>query len=148
MVRKAGLKDARAIRKLIAYYSKRDILLPLKLSDVCERVRDFWVYDESGIAGCVSLRIYTAYLAEIRSLAVEGAKRDKGIGGELLSACLDEAKRLGIKKVFALTLAPAFFRKFGFRKIDKSKLPQKIWTDCAVCHKFAKCDEAAYIKRI
>ena len=148
MVRKAGLKDAKAIRKLIGYYSKKDMLLPLKLGDICERVRDFWVYDEGGITGCVSLRIYANDLAEIRSLAVDSAKRNKGIGGELLSACLDEAKRLGIEKVFALTLAPAFFRKYGFKKIDKSKLPQKIWTDCAVCSKFAKCDEVAYIKKL
>lgn len=148
MVRKAGLRNAKAIHKLIGYYSKRNILLPRPLSDICERIRDFWIYDDAGITGCVSLRIYADDLAEIRSLAVDNVKRNRGIGGELLSACLDEAKRLGIKKVFALTLAPAFFRKYGFKEIEKSRLPQKIWMDCAVCSKFAKCDEAAYIKRL
>jgi len=148
MVRKAGLKDAKPIRGLIAYYSKRNVLLPRKLSDICECIRDFWVYDDGKALGCVALHIYSGDLAEIRSLAVDSGKRKKGIGGELLNACLNEARRLGIKEVFALTLAPEFFRKYSFRKIEKGCLPQKIWTDCAVCSKFAKCDEVAYIKRL
>lgn len=148
MVRKAGLKDAKPIRGLVSYYSKRNMLLPRKLNDICERIRDFWVYEDGKVSGCVALHIYADDLAEIRSLAVDTGKRNKGIGGELLNACMGEAKRLGIKKIFALTLAPVFFRKHGFKKIDKSKLPQKIWTDCAVCSKFAKCDEVAYIKRL
>ncbi|MDP2942568.1 MAG: N-acetyltransferase [Candidatus Omnitrophota bacterium] len=148
MVRKPGLKDTKAIHRLIGYYSKRNMLLPRKLNDICESIRDFWVYEDRKVLGCAALHVYAGDLAEIRSLAVDSGKRGKGIGGELLNACLDEAKRLGIKKAFALTLTPAFFRKYGFKHIDKSKLPQKIWTDCAVCSKFAKCDEVAYIKRL
>ena len=60
----------------------------------------------------------------------------------------EKAKKLGIKRIFALTLSPDFFKKYGFKKIDKSMLPQKIWTDCFVCPKFSKCDEVAYIKRL
>lgn len=148
MIRKAGLKDAKPIRRLIEYYSKKNILLPRKLSEICESIRDFWVYADGKILGCVALHVYSDDLAEIRSLAVDRDKRDKGIGGELLNACMDEARRLGIKKIFALTLTPTFFKRYGFKSIDKSKLPQKIWTDCFVCSKFAKCDEVAYIKRL
>ena len=42
----------------------------------------------------------------------------------------------------------ASFKKFGFLPTEKKKLPQKIWTDCSICPKFAKCDEIAYVKEL
>ena len=59
-----------------------------------------------------------------------------------------EAKRLGIKKVFALTLATTFFKRLGFKVIDKEKLPMKVWTDCARCTKQDNCDEIAVVKTL
>ncbi len=59
-----------------------------------------------------------------------------------------EAKALGIKKVFALTLEPGFFKKFGFKTIERKKLPMKVWMDCARCSKQENCDEIALIKHL
>lgn len=148
MVRKATLRDAKAILKLIEYYSKKNIMLPRRFNEVCEAIRDFWVYDDGKVSGCAALHVYANDLAEVRSLAVENARRAKGIGSDLLAACLSEAKELGIKKVFALTVTTDFFKKHGFKKIEKSNLPQKIWSDCVVCVKFDRCDEVSYIKRL
>ena len=66
-----------------------------------------------------------------------------GVGRALVQTCLDEARELGLKKVFALTYKPGFFTKLGFAEIDKSQLPQKIWRDCIKCVKFPECDEIA-----
>jgi len=148
MIRKAELKDARQVRKLINYYAKKNVMLPRTINELCETIRDFWVYDDRKISGCAALHIYSDDLAEIKSLAVDSSRHKKGIGGRLLEVCLDEAKDLGIKKVFVLTLVPGFFKNFGFRVINKSRLPQKIWGDCVICPKFAKCDEIALIKRL
>lgn len=148
MVRKAELKDAKAIHKLINHYAKKNIMLPRTLNQICENIRDFWVYDDGTILGCTAIHIYSNDLAEVKSLAVNKLKHRKGIGARLLEVCLDEAKNLGIKRVFVLTLVPQFFKKFGFKAIDKAKLPQKIWGECVECAKFAKCDEVAYIKRL
>ncbi len=148
IVRKAQLKDAKGIYKLISYYAKKNIMLPRALSQVCEAIRDFWVYEDGAILGCVALHIYSDDLAEVKSLAVDSSKRRQGIGRSLLEVCLDEANDLGIKRVFVLTLVTTFFKKFGFKAIDKAKLPQKIWGECVECAKFAKCDEVAYIKRL
>jgi amino-acid N-acetyltransferase len=71
-----------------------------------------------------------------------------GIGKTLVKRCLKEAKELGLKRVFALTYNPEFFKKLGFVNIDKSSLPQKIWGDCLRCHKFPECDEHAVIKHL
>jgi amino-acid N-acetyltransferase len=84
-------------------------------------------------------------LAEIRSLAVDKNYQDRGIGKNLVKQCLKEAKALGLKRVFALTYHPEFFKKLGFKDTDKASLPQKIWGDCLRCPKFPECDENAVI---
>jgi amino-acid N-acetyltransferase len=69
----------------------------------------------------------------------------RGVGTALLRACLEDAKRLAIEKVFALTYKPGFFEKKGFRHIDKGELPHKVWLECVKCVKFPDCDEVAVI---
>ena len=79
-------------------------------------------------------------------MAVELKKQRKGLGTELVSICVDEAKQLGAKKVFALTYKPEFFKKFGFRKVKHTDLPHKIWAECINCPKFPNCQEIAVLK--
>ena len=69
--------------------------------------------------------------------------RRMGAGRELVNACLVECRDLHIKKVFALTYQEAFFARLGFKVVDKSVLPQKIWADCVHCAKYPNCDETA-----
>lgn len=146
MVRKARVKDVKRIYELIDFYAKQNMMLPRSENDIAEGIRDFWVYGAGEVSGCAALHIYSDKLAEIRSLAVACQDVNKGIGSALVKACLKEAEGLGIKSVFALTQKSEFFKKFGFNSVDKKKLPQKIWSDCSICSKFAKCDEVAYIK--
>jgi amino-acid N-acetyltransferase len=72
----------------------------------------------------------------------------RGIGSQVVSACLDEACALGLKRIFCLTYKPAFFAKFGFQVVDKSELPHKVWGDCIKCVKFPDCDEIAMILKL
>ena len=51
-------------------------------------------------------------------------------------------------RVFALTYQEKFFRHLGFRIVDKSLFPEKIWSDCAVCPKKDRCDEIAVLMEI
>jgi UDP-N-acetylmuramoyl-tripeptide--D-alanyl-D-alanine ligase len=53
------------------------------------------------------------------------------------------ARELGISRVFALTYKPDFFYRLGFRTIDKSELPHKVWSECINCVKFPDCGEVA-----
>jgi amino-acid N-acetyltransferase len=149
MVRKARVKDVKRIHELIDFYARKSEMLPRSEGDIAEAIRDFSVYEEGGsVLGCAALHIYSDKLAEIRSLAVERSNLKRGIGSKLVDACSEEAANLGIKNVFALTQKTEFFGKFGFNATDKKKLPQKIWSDCSICSKFADCDEVAYIKEM
>lgn len=122
-------------------------MLPRSLNDIYENIRDFFVYAYKGkIAGAAALHILWEDLAEIRSVAVANEYHGKGIGKKLIGQCLKEARMLGIKKVFALTYNPEFFKKSGFEDIDKNSLPQKIWGDCLKCPKFPECEEVAVMK--
>jgi amino-acid N-acetyltransferase len=145
-IRKAKISDIREVQRLINEFAKKEEMLPRSLNDLYESIRDLFVCEDRGmIKGVSALHILWDDLAEIRSLAVAEGSRGKGIGNRLLKICLREAKGLGIKRVFALTYQSDFFRKAGFKDIDKSKLPQKIWGDCLRCPKFPECDEDAVI---
>ena len=144
MIRKAILKDARQIHKLLLNYAKDGLVLPRSLMDIFEAIRDFYVFvDEDRVVGAAALNICWEDLAEVRSLVVDGGYGGRGIGRFLVEACISEARQLGIGRVFALTYQQVFFEKLGFEVIEKSELPQKIWGDCIKCAKFPECDEIA-----
>jgi amino-acid N-acetyltransferase len=146
MLRKAQLKDIKCIQKLLTHYASRGDMLSRSLSELYESVRDFYVFEEEGkLIGACALHIMWEDLAELRSVAVLEEATRHGIGTRLVRACLDEARELGIKRVFCLTYKPEFFGLFGFRIVDKAELPQKVWRDCVNCVKFPDCDEIAMI---
>lgn len=144
MIRRATIPDVKAIHKLLMTYARDGLMLSRSLADIYEALRDFYVYEQDGVvAGTVCLHICWEDLAEVRSLAVDQGWEGQGIGRKLVGTCLDEARQLGLKKVFALTYKQVFFEKLGFRVIEKSQLPHKVWGDCLKCAKFPECDEIA-----
>jgi amino-acid N-acetyltransferase len=145
-IRKAKISDLKQVQKLINDYAKREQMIPRSLNELYETMRDFIIYESNGkICGVCALHIMWEDLAEIRSLAVDTSYQKMGIGITLVKHCLKEAKSLGLKKIFALTYHPDFFKKLGFVDVDKASLPQKIWGDCLRCPRFPECDENAVI---
>ncbi|MBU4312803.1 MAG: N-acetyltransferase [Candidatus Omnitrophica bacterium] len=149
MIRKAVIGDVKDIQGLINFYAKNDQMLPRSLNELYENIRDFFVYERDGnIEGCVALHVTWEDLAEIKSLAVLESKQKQKIGSLLVEEALKDAKALKVKRVFALTYVPEFFKKFGFKKIEHAKLPHKIWSECIRCVKFPDCKEIALVKDI
>ena len=147
MIRKARMGDVKAVQKLIAEYARKGDMLPRSLSEIYENLRDYFVYIDDGgeVIGSAAIHIMWEDLAEVRSLAVRDGHMRKGVGTQLVEACISEAIVLGIARIFALTYKPEFFEKLGFVRVEKSELPQKIWTDCLKCSKFPDCDEVALV---
>ncbi len=144
MIRHARISDARDIHQLLLVYAKDGQLLGRSLANIYETIRDFYVYEEEEtVLGVGALEICWEDLAEVRSLAVAQGQQGKGIGRKIVESCLDEARELGLKRVFALTYQPEFFKSLGFHDIEKAELPQKIWGACINCVKFPDCDELA-----
>jgi amino-acid N-acetyltransferase len=147
MIRKARMSDVKAIQKLIAEYARKGDMLPRSLSEIYENLRDYFVFEENGgeVVGSAAIHLMWEDLAEVRSLAVREGEMRRGIGTQLVEACISEAIVLGITRVFALTYKPEFFERIGFQQVDKSELPHKIWSDCLKCAKFPDCDEVALV---
>ncbi len=149
MIRKITTKEVKRIHKLINHFAERGNMLPRSLNDIYNNLRDFFVFEQDKkIIGCAALNVVWNDLAEIRSLAVKEGYQKKSVGQQLVVACFGEAKNLGVNKIFVLTYQPKYFKRFGFRVVDKNKFPNKIWTDCVNCPKFPKCDEVFMIKRL
>ena len=148
-IRKARIQDVRQIQGLINQFARQELMLARSLSDIYEHLRDFWVcLHNNRIVGCCALQIIWSDLAEVKSLAVKETARNTGVGKALVLAAEENAVRLALPKIFALTLKPQFFEKLGYQTIPKDKLPMKVWKDCARCPKQNNCDEVAVIKTL
>jgi amino-acid N-acetyltransferase len=146
MIRKAQINDVKEIQKLLMKYASQGDMLSRSLSELYESLRDFYVDVDGGtLLGTAALHIVWDDLAEVRSVAVVEEAGRKGIGSQLVLACISEARQIGLKRIFCLTYKPDFFAKHGFRLVDKSELPHKVWGDCIKCVKFPDCDENAMI---
>ena len=143
-VDRARVSDATSVHQLVSYFADKGEVLPRALSEIYEGIRDYFVVRKRGrVIACAALHVTWADLAEIRSLAVSEQVQNQNIGSELVQACLEEARDLGISRVFCLVRKPAFFEKHGFQLIDKTELPHKVWAECYRCPKFPDCDEVA-----
>ncbi|MCP4653249.1 MAG: N-acetyltransferase [Candidatus Omnitrophica bacterium] len=150
MIRKATITDAKKIRSLIQFWAKKGKVLDRSLNYIYENIRDFWIYQEKNkVIGCCALHVVGwDNLAEIKALVVNENYHRKGVGDKLVIKCLKEAGQLQITAVFALTFVPEFFKKIGFRKTSRNKLPHKIWSDCVNCNSFPDCNEEAMIFKL
>ena len=107
-IRKAVINDVHSIHNILTHYAENNLMLPRSLSALYDHLRDYFVLegDKQGqrIKGVCGLGICWEDLAEIRSLAVTEDQQGKGSGSRLVEKCLEEARGLGLKKVFVLTL--------------------------------------------
>lgn len=144
IIRNAKVSDVKEINSIISDFAGLDRMLFRSMANIYENIQTFTVAEHEGrVVGCVALSVMWADLAEVKSLAVSREMNGKGVGRKLVDRAVQQAKELGINKVFALTLEPVFFEKVGFSRVDRKKLPMKVWSDCAECPKQDHCDEIA-----
>ena len=151
MIRNATIHDVPSISDIINSHAELGKMLFKSYAQLFESIRDFAVYvdDATGeIVGCAALSVIWADLTEVRSLAVDEGQRGKGVGTQLVRWCIDEARRLGIRKLMSLTYEQRFFEKLGFEVVQKESLPLKVWSDCVRCPKNVACDEIAMVREL
>ncbi len=156
MIRPATIHDVPRVQEIINSHAELGKMLFKSYAQLYEDLRDFAVFeldDADGdapppgrrVVGCAALTIIWADLAEVRSLAVDESYRGRGIGRALVEWCVDEARRLQIRKLMSLTYEQRFFEKLGFEVVPKDTLPLKVWSDCVRCPKRDGCDEIAMV---
>ena len=146
-IRKAKVADADSILRLVNALAKDQLMLPRSPASIIENLRDFVVAEQDGrFAGCGGLHVVWSDLAEIRSIAVEPELQRSGLGRRMAEQLIDEARELGVAKVFAFTYVPGFFERLGFGVVEHGSLPHKVFGDCMNCPKFNACDEIAMLR--
>ncbi len=148
-LRPARVDDVGDMLDLVNGLASSGVMLPRSPASIVENLRDFIVATVDGkFVGCGALAIIWTDLAEVRSIAVLPEYRKYGIGKQLAEKLLAIADDLGIARVMAFTYVVGFFEKLGFRVVEHSHLPHKVFNDCLNCPKFHKCDEIAVLKEL
>lgn len=144
-IRPARLGDVPTMAGIIAGFAEAKLMLARPHSELYENVRDFLVADAEpgGVCGCVALHIDTERIAEVKALAVATSAQGRGVGRALVEGAISTARDLGLERVFCLTYQVDFFARLGFTRVDRSRLPDKVWGECVRCHRFLDCDEVA-----
>jgi amino-acid N-acetyltransferase len=136
-IRPAVLADVPGMLALINASAEYGLMLPRSLAQLYEAVREFVVAaDAAGrVRGCCALTVLGAGAAEVTALTVDGGLRGGGVGRRLVAACLDEARRLGVRRALALTYEQAFFERLGFAVMHSHAVPEKLWAQSVRCAK-------------
>ncbi|HEY3966140.1 MAG TPA: GNAT family N-acetyltransferase [Planctomycetaceae bacterium] len=115
IVRPARGADVKSLADLIAPFVEQRVLLPRTIDELALLLPNYFVAEDSGrIIGCAALEIYSAKLAELRSLVVAPGYQGQGVGKMLVEACVNRAREEHVLEVMAITSSEEFFRTCGF----------------------------------
>ena len=129
-VRRARAGDVRAIRALVEPLTATRVLVAKDAVAYYESLQQFRVVEDDGrIVGCGALHVMWEDLAEVRTLAVHPSASGQGVGSQLLDALLDDARDLGIKRVFCLTFEVDFFSRHGFEPIEGRAVEPEVYAE-------------------
>ena len=152
-VRPATIHDVPRVHAIVTQHAELGRMLFKSYAQLYEDLRDYAVAevprddgDGVEVVGCVALSVIWSDLAEVRALAVDAGQIGRGVGRRLVEWCVDEGRRLQIRRLMALTYEQGFFERLGFAVVEKSSLPLKVWTDCVSCPKRLGCDEIAVVR--
>lgn len=146
VVRPATVDDVPGIMALVDEFVQRGDILPRNEIAVRMSINDWFIATLNGkVVGMGSLLIYSAVLAEVRSLAVSESAQGYGFGRKIMAELLNMARDYHIPTVFALTRVVTFFERMGFSVTEKEEFPEKIWRACRLCPIQDNCDEIAVV---
>src|SRR5215471_392407 len=145
-VRPAVESDVEEMCRIIGRYATQGVMLPRSRESLLGSLQNYLVAEIDGaVIGCGGLQPYTTTCAEIYGLATCDRQSPSGTGRAIVNGLLENARSHHLSQVFALTLAPGFFQKLGFRTVEHVDLPMKVWKDCVACPKFGNCNEIAMV---
>jgi N-acetylglutamate synthase-like GNAT family acetyltransferase len=145
-VRPAIQSDVDAMCRIIGRYAAQGVMLPRSREGLLRSLEHYMIAEIDGsVIGCGGLQPYTTTCGEIYGLATSDGQSPRGTGRAIVDALVENARSNNLSQVFALTLAPGFFAKLGFRTVEHYDLPMKVWKDCVACPKFGNCDEIAMV---
>lgn len=119
-IRPARASDLASVERLL-----RDAQLPWE--DVASHLPTFLVGERAGsIVACGGLECYGP-VALLRSFAITGSLRSRGLGAALCDTVIGDASRRGMRDAYLLTTtAERFFARRGFAPVSRELAPREI----------------------
>jgi amino-acid N-acetyltransferase len=121
-VRRARVKDVPQIQALVAPLVEQRILLGKDAAVLYGAVQEFRIAEDAetgAVVGCGALHVMWDDLAEIRTVAVDAAWRRRHVGHALVERLEDDARDLGVNKLFCLTFEVDFFTAHGYAPVGE-----------------------------
>lgn len=118
-IRESTTADVAQLEIFIAPFVEAGRLLPRTTEEMHDLIKHGFLaeYELNGqlvIVGFAALEVYSSKLGEIRSLAVDDRYQGKGVGKQLVAACINRAQALNVLEVMAITSMEDFFKTCGF----------------------------------
>lgn len=131
VVRRARTSDVPAIQELIEPLVQQRILLGKERVVFYESVQEFLVaVDEAdAVIGCGALHVMWEDLGEVRTLAVAPDWLGRGVGHALLDRLEEEARALGLSRLFCLTFEVEFFGRHGFEAVSDQVVDPEVYSE-------------------
>jgi amino-acid N-acetyltransferase len=119
-LREATKKDLPTVQRLL----KENDLPFNDIPQIIDRL--FMAYRDADLVGIAGVE-GRGNFGLLRSLVILPSFRGKGYGRELSSKIIEQARLQGIKELYLLTTtAEAFFKRLGFRRIERESAPMAI----------------------
>lgn len=130
-VRNARTADVRGMLNIIEPYVERRILLGKERVTLFEDIQEFRVVEspEGELIGCGALHVIWEDLGEIRTIAVSDSWLRQGVGHAILERLEDDARELGLSRLFCLTFETEFFGGHGFEPIEEQLVDPEVYAE-------------------
>ncbi|BCW17617.1 amino-acid N-acetyltransferase [Pseudarthrobacter enclensis] len=136
-IRPARTTDVPAIKRLVAPLAEERILMAKETVAYYESLQEFLIAesDAGEVIGCGALHVMWEDLAEVRTLAAASDWRGRGVGHVLVEKLLEQARALGVARVFCLTFEVDFFKRHGFEVMaDQSAVDPVVYSELLRSH--------------
>jgi amino-acid N-acetyltransferase len=131
-IRPARTSDVAHIRQLVRPLVESRVLVEKEAVAYFESLQEFRVAEADGgaIIGFGALHVMWEDIAEVRTLATSAQWRGKGVGHRLLEQLLEDARRIGVRRVFCLTFEVDFFARHGFTVMaDQTAVDPEVYAE-------------------
>lgn len=160
VIQKAQIRDVEEILELVNGFAASNLMLPRGPQYLYENIRDFVIAVDAKvpvytmtetrevlnlIVACGSLHVLWEDIAEVRALAIHPDYQHLRLGSKLVEYMKGEAQQLGVRSLYTFTLTEEFFKKLGFKRLERTELPAKVWGECSRCPKYFHCDEIGMV---
>jgi N-acetylglutamate synthase-like GNAT family acetyltransferase len=125
-IRQARGRDAAFIHAMMQSAAADQSLRPRTRQEITREIEHFHVYEiDQAIVGCICLHPWSTDIGEVEAVYVQPFCQKKGVGRSLVEFVVAEARKKGMKRVFALsTQSFSFFGKVcGFAEAGADILP-------------------------